>query len=452
MQSARRLGRWLSTAAYAPQLPINCNPWKAKALKAAVAQGLLSEGKPLAMFWNLTEINRALEEVKTAFPPNALHTVAAKANQLLSILKVAKQAGAGCECASLGELQQALNAGFAPDKIMFDSPVKTRDELSYGLKRGVNINVDNFQELRVLDGLYGIHIRTRGTRASKYIGIRINPEVGAGSIDTHSTSVPWSKFGIGIKQYRKELLDAYKARPWLNMVHVHAGSQGMPLETIADAIQITIAFAEEVNARAGFKQIEILDIGGGLPVNFDTEEYTPRIADFATILKNKAPQLFTGELPFVTEYGRWYLAKSGFIASRVEYTKEAGGRHIALQHAGADLCVRTVYHPTQWPLRITVFDFNGNMVQADPSQLLTYDIGGPCCIAGDVIARMRPLPRIMPGHYVAIHDTGAYYHSSWSFYNSRAPPALYGYTESEPITFTRLRAPQTVEDTIAFYS
>ena len=118
------------------------------------------------------------------------------------------------------------------------------------------------------------------------------------------------------------------------MVHVHAGSQGMPLETIAEAIKLCMEFINEVNDRAQRKQIEMFDIGGGLPVNFDSEEYTPRIADFASLLKEHTPQLFTGELPFITEYGRWYLAKSGFIASRIEYTKEAGGRQIALQHAG----------------------------------------------------------------------------------------------------------------------
>ena len=116
------------------------------------------------------------------------------------------------------------------------------------------------------------------------------------------------------------------------MVHVHAGSQGMPLETIADAIRLCMDFIHEVNGNG--RQIEMFDIGGGLPVNFDSEDYTPRISEFVSILQARVPELFSGEMPFMTEYGRWYLAKSGFIASRVEYTKEAGGRHIALQHAG----------------------------------------------------------------------------------------------------------------------
>ena len=91
------------------------------------------------------------------------------------------------------------------------------------------------------------------------------------------------------------------------------------------------------------------------------------------------------------------------------------------------------------------------MKLAAPDALLPYDIGGPCCIAGDVIARMRPLPRLFPGDFIAAHDTGAYYHSSWSFYNSRQAPALYAYTESEPVKFTKLRAAATVDETLSFF-
>jgi diaminopimelate decarboxylase len=33
------------------------------------------------------------------------------------------------QAASLGELQQALRVGFAPDRVVFDSPAKTLSEL-----------------------------------------------------------------------------------------------------------------------------------------------------------------------------------------------------------------------------------------------------------------------------------------------------------------------------------
>ena len=89
---------------------------------------------------------------------------------------------------------------------------------------------------------------------------------------------------------------------------------------------------------------------------------------------------------------------------------------------------------------------------ARPEELLPYDIGGPCCIAGDVIARLRPLPRIYPGDFIIAHDVGGYYHSAWSYYNSRQPPALFSYKEEENIKFTPLRVPQTVNDTVAFFT
>ena len=38
--------------------------------------------------------------------------------------------GHGIECASIGEVLHALNVGFPPEKIVFDSPVKTVPELS----------------------------------------------------------------------------------------------------------------------------------------------------------------------------------------------------------------------------------------------------------------------------------------------------------------------------------
>lgn len=56
--------------------------------------------------------------------------------------------------ASLGELAQALHVGFPPDRIVFDSPAKTRAELAYALERGVPVNLDNFQVGVTADGGY----------------------------------------------------------------------------------------------------------------------------------------------------------------------------------------------------------------------------------------------------------------------------------------------------------
>jgi diaminopimelate decarboxylase len=36
----------------------------------------------------------------------------------------------------------------------------------------------------------------------------------------------YSKFGVGLQTYKKEIFKAYADRPWLNGIHVHVGSQG----------------------------------------------------------------------------------------------------------------------------------------------------------------------------------------------------------------------------------
>ena len=44
---------------------------------------------------------------------------------------------------------------------------------------------------------------------------------------------------------------------------------------LAEGAQIAVDLADEIDAAVGEKQVTILDIGGGLPVNFDTEETSP---------------------------------------------------------------------------------------------------------------------------------------------------------------------------------
>lgn len=50
-------------------------------------------------------------------------------------------------------------------------------------------------------------------------------QVGAGAIATHSTGTATSKFGIGLQDDRRRVIEAYKRNKWLNAVHVHVGSQ-----------------------------------------------------------------------------------------------------------------------------------------------------------------------------------------------------------------------------------
>ncbi|MFJ4549902.1 diaminopimelate decarboxylase [Streptomyces sp. NPDC088817] len=411
-------------------------------LRAAVQQGLLEpETAVLAGFVDLDGVNETVTSLRSAFPDSlrVLHAFAAKANCLVPVLEEVRLSGMGCEVASAGELAQALEAGFEPAHIVFDSPAKTRAELVRALSLGVAVNADSFQELARLDEI----LATR--RSDSRIGVRVNPQIGAGSITAMSTATATSKFGVPLEDEgnRGRLLQTYRDRPWLTWVHAHVGSQGCPLDLIARGVAKAVEFAEEINAHLGRRQVTGIDIGGGLPVNFDSDEPTPGFDTYVDHLREHAPALFSGAYEIVTEFGRSVLAKNGFTAAYVEYTKTAGGRPIAITHAGAQVATRTVFAPDAWPLRIEAHDPSGRAKHGLP---VHQDIAGPCCFAGDLLARDRALPLLDVGDLVVVPDTGAYYFSTPFHYNSLPEPAVHGARVDADgrVTFRWLRAAQAV--------
>jgi diaminopimelate decarboxylase len=160
------------------------------------------------------------------------------------------------------------------------------------------------------------------------------------------------------------------------------------------------------------------------------------------------PALFDGSFRIVTEYGRSLMAKNGFVATRVEYTKQSGGRRIALTHAGAQVVARTAFAPDAWPLRVLGYDGDGRPSTAEPE---IQDVGGPCCFAGDLLAEARLLPRLSAGDLVVVPDTGAYSFSSPFHYNSLPMPPVYGFEADQDgaVRFTLLRAAETVDEVVA---
>ncbi|MFB7596400.1 diaminopimelate decarboxylase [Streptomyces sp. NPDC056160] len=415
------------------------------ALAAAVEEGLLDARSPLIGLLDVDGVLAAVDNLHHAFsgPATVQHTFAAKACSLVPVLRLLARAGMGCEVASPGELELALEAGFPPGRLVFDSPAKTVAELRFALDHGIAVNLDNFQELARVDALLAGH------SPAGPVGLRVNPQVGAGAIGAMSTATSTSKFGIALRDEGavRAVVDAFAARPWLSRLHAHVGSQGCPLPLIAQGIRAAHELADHVNAALGRRQVTGLDIGGGLPVDFDSDEDRPGYADYVTELRAAVPELLDGRYSLVTEFGRSLLAKSGTIASLVEYTKSAGGRRIAVTHAGAQVATRTVFMPDSWPLRTGLYDAAGRPKQGATE---VVDIAGPCCFAGDLTAVGRELPAVEPGDIVALYDTGAYYFSTHFAYNSLPRPAVHGYrTDADgQIRFALVREAQSVRQVV----
>ncbi|MFJ4921338.1 diaminopimelate decarboxylase [Streptomyces sp. NPDC088725] len=427
------------------------------AVRAAVEQGLISEAAPVLALLDVAGIRSSAAALRAAFdgitPPGTpvLHAFAVKAAPLVPVLRLLREEGIGAEVASPGELALARAAGVGPGRTVLDSPAKTPAELSEALALGIAVNADNPQELTRLDAL--VRGTADGSPNRSPLGIRVNPQIGGGSIGALSTATSTSKFGVALRDEgaRAWVVQAYLDRPWLTRLHTHSGSQGVPLALMAEGVRAVYELAEEINAAAGRQQIDTIDIGGGLPVNFASDEETPTYATYAGLLKETVPGLLDGRYGLVTEFGRSLLAKHGTVLARVEYAKSAGGRPIAVTHAGAQIATRTVYAPDSWPLRIAPYDAGGRP-RTGPA--VAQDIAGPACFAGDLLAENRSLPLVEQGDFVAALDTGAYYFSNHYAYNSLARPAVLGFTDESgasggKVRFATVRPAQTVEEIVA---
>jgi diaminopimelate decarboxylase len=413
-----------------------------KAFQSVISGGLIREEDTLVICYDLSFLEERIRHLVSLFPPSAVHGIAMKANPLGKILSFCKELNMGVEVASSGELAIALKAGYTPDRIIYDSPVKTVKELENALKAGVYINADSLMELERIKKLKD------GLISESHVGIRINPQIGLGKILESSVAGEYSKFGVPIRYQRDELIRVFKENPWLTGVHLHIGSQGCSLEMLITGIDVLHQFVTGVNDLLGRRQITNFDIGGGVPVSYSHAAIPVSMEEYVTALKNKFPSLFTGHFSLFTEFGRWVHVNTGWVASRVEYVKQDPGINTAMIHAGADLFLRECLNPKDWQHEYSVYDRNGFLKTG--KDVNPYNLAGPLCFAGDILAKNVELPVVAEGDYIIIHDSGGYTFSMWSRYNSRQTPRIIGYyNDGESLEILKER--ESLEDLFRFW-
>jgi len=414
-------------------------------VKALSDSNLINTDDTALLFYNLSFIDKRVKDIAEFFPDTTLHAIAAKANPLSGILNRIKTTGAGLEVASLPELYLAENAGFIPETIVFDSPCKTREEINHALSRGVYLNADSFEELDRID-----EFLKKGSTNS-IIGVRINPQVGTGSIKSTSVAADISKFGIPLNENRQRIIQYFIEHEWLKGIHVHIGSQGCPVPLLVEGIRKVLDVACEINENLkarGKQPVSLFDIGGGLPVSYHAERDPVTIKQYVALLKEKCHELFSGEFRIITEFGRYIYANSGWVAARVEYVKREPGYNIIMTHVGADLFLRKCYNPGDWHHAISVVDKSGKLKTG--TDKTRYIVAGPLCFAGDVLATDLELPVVVAGDYILIHDAGAYTLSMWSRYNSRLMPKVFGYEDGND-SMEILKERENCDDILKFW-
>lgn len=380
------------------------------AVKVWQASGQQTEEDTAVLFHSWDAQKRYLNHLAQAFDhSNALHAVAIKTQPHLEILKRVVEWGFGLEAASMEEVQLALKAGCPSERIVFDSPVKTRSEIAFCQENlpGLRFNVNSLEELERLP-----------EQPTFAVGIRINPMVDTGAPSVYHVSHDESKFGVPIGQ-REALLAAIE-RYQVVQLHVHSGSSMAQLDSAVAAIQSVVALAQEANARLAAKglerQIHSIDIGGGLMPEVLTEAQS-RMQGYADALRAACPDLWDFEI--ITEFGQWSYFYTGYAYSNVEYAVQRGGTRVAYVHLGADFLLRDAYVKP----RGIAFEAVGEA--ANRPSVLT-DIAGPLCFAGDYLQKGLTMPRLEEGDGLLLLNTGSNAYALWSRHCSRTVPALFG--------------------------
>ena len=341
-------------------------------------------------------LENRLNHLAETFPPKSLHAVAIKSNSHRAVLEMIVEQDCGLEAASYEEVVMASMAGCPNEKIVFDSPVKTIQEIEDCnlLFPGMILNANCFQELERLKG-----------KDNLIVGIRINPLTDIGSPGIYNVSSQHSKFGIPITEDKKIVQYALQMSN-VKGLHIHAGSEIGSRINHLKAIGSLVELAEKI--RVGGKKLDFIDIGGGIPANMEKGPQEG-LDDFFKQLVSAYPQIL--EYRIITEYGRFVQAHTAFVISKVEYVLDHCDPNIALIHVGADLFPREIYssHPPYHELY--VMEKDGTLKMGDKSE---YDIGGPLCFSGDFVKKDIALPNIEEGDYICISDTGANTLSMWS--------------------------------------
>jgi len=431
-------------------------------------QGALENDRNIAPFlhaivYDLDAVDASLKTVNRAFPSNFHHRFAMKSCPLNFFVKKVVDQGIGLECASLFEVQHALNLGCPPGDIVFDSPCKTVHDLQFALQKGIMINADNFDELNNIAQLMSSMKNAQEEKkdgqdgdlevpSSSQIGLRINPLLGLGTNEMLSVSTTTSKFGIPLTETnRARIIKAFQDYPWIDALHCHVGSKGISVDMLSRGAKTISDLADEIDTKLGRKAVNVLNIGGGLSSNFEDEKVWPTFEHYSENLKKVVPSLFTGERIIMTEFGRALCAKTAWVCSTVEYVKNVDSAlPTGIIHAGSDLFPRECYVPHLFQNEIEIYDNEGNLSTEESK---VQNVAGPLCFAGDLVARERSMPCIKRGNYVVVRDTGSNTISLFSRHCSRPAPVVYGYSKQTGDSFlTKVLKPrETVEDMLGFW-
>ncbi|KAF3064030.1 Ornithine decarboxylase [Daldinia childiae] len=345
---------------------------------------------------------------------------AVKCNPDPKVIQLLAGLGTGFDCASKSEIEQVLNMGVDPARIIYAQPCKTNSYVRYVANRGVKqMTFDNADELRKIAKLF----------PDAELFLRILTD------DSSSLCRLSLKFGASLDS-TDELL-ALAKELGLNVVGVsfHVGSGASDPLAFLKAVQDADTVFKQAYAH-GF-DLQTLDVGGGF--SGDTFE------DMAHVLRDALDEYFPPHVNIIAEPGRYYVSSAFTIAcniiARRTIDNPATGETSFMAYINDGLygnfssIMFDHQHPVAKVLRSgnqTYTALADNLPEGD-SAGIEYSIWGPTCDGIDRITQSIRFPHeLNVGDWLYFEDMGAYTKCSATKFNGFSDSHDVIYVCSEP--------------------
>ncbi len=402
---------------------------------------------------------------------------ASKAFPCTAVLSLFAQEGLWCDVASAGELSLALNAGYAPERIVVHGNAKSELELRMALDCGVGlIVVDNFDEIDRLEGLL------EDTRSAERERDRDDLSAGSAHAGEEADGVRSAHAPTAESAHARTHEEPHAAPPTGShatrsgtahvpsrpLAHAPTGSQDVLIRVTPDVrgethdhistgqadskFGFSMADAPEAIARiervAGLRlaglhahigsqllELEpfrrevaelarlgdypVWDLGGGLGVQYTAEQPAPpSIESYVSTLVTAAGEHGMGPgsgRRLLLEPGRALTANAGVTLYTVESVKQNVSRWVAVDGGMSDN-LRPMLYGARYEAHVA--DRYGGQTECV--------LAGKHCESGDVIVRQALLDDPRPGDVIVTPATGAYGYAMASNYNGvPRPPVVF---------------------------
>jgi diaminopimelate decarboxylase len=361
----------------------------------------------------------ALRVFKTRYP-KVQFAWSYKTNYLNAVCNVFHQEGSWAEVVSGFEYDKALGNGVPGNRIIFNGPDKTDEQLVKAALNNSLIHIDHFDELYSLIQLSEEH------QLKPRVAIRVNMEVGI--------HPKWDRFGFNFENGQAwNAISRIANCENLNLVGLHCHIGTFMLETSAYAIaagklcELALSIREKYN-----KTIQYLDLGGGFPsANTLKGSYlqgidtVPGIDQFAdTITETILSAGFKQEdLPLlILETGRALIDDAGYLLGTVLANKRlSDGRRATI----LDFGVNSLFTSFWYDHKVSPAQEGGQYTE----ETVLY---GPLCMNIDLIRENITLPLLQKGDHLVVHRVGAYNMTQWMQFITLRPNVLLLDPEGHP--------------------